>query len=1170
MLYLYPSNKLEYLSKLLHGVMAHNVQDPMQKKVVLVQHNGMQHWLSINLAQSAGISMQLDFPLPTRFVWETCRSILGEAEVPQQSSYKREVMVWRILDIITAPNFVSSPHAEALSRFWNSNDAKQADLQQFRFAQQLADLFEQYLVFRPDWLLAWDAKQSIDIELDDPFSRLCYDWQLWFWHALVDKIPEHPVLLQQRAMAKLEAKQSVLPEHIYLFAINTIPPGYMSFFNALAKYCSIHWFHLNPSADFWADAKSDRAIALQLRRRNLQQWADDDNSHDLLRNLGKQGKDLLVQLLDSESMEISAFDPPDFAGNNKQNNTQGDVSRNGLGLLQRLQSDILKGASQVQKCNFEFTGDRNIQVHACYHEIRELQVLKDFLLHQLEDHPKLGLDDIIVMCPAIEKYSPFIGGIFESKDEQHLAISISDRQPIESQAVIAAFMQLLALPDSRFSVEQILSLLDTPAVLNRFMLSATDIKFCRAWIENVGISFALDHAHKHQLIAGQNVSNKYTWEWGLERLLVAIFISEEQQMANGVAIAHTIDGHASVTLGKLMGFLSALKQLVHALNRPRQLAHWRVYFDEVLNEFFKAETDDKFAFLLIEQALSAFSENATLADFNAAISVDIARQALKQGLSIPETKSRFMCGKITFCSMMPMRSIPFKVVAILGLNQKTFPRQSYPSELDLIAKSRPRVGDRSRRNDDRYLFLEALVSARSQLFLSYQYRDIQSNAVSEPSLVLKELIEHCHTHYSPSSLPLIEHPLHPFSEASFVTKVNWSGSFQKAWAKHAKNLRGMSATVKQKADFFHLNSNVTQINLQDLVKFYLQPINYFAQERLQLRFELSEMSTYEQPFDINALEHYGLRQKLFRHMFMDSSTQAELPQSVPTSSNMSITAITQAMKASGDLPELPNIDDYLDEQNQDVQTLVEFLYGKCNLSALSGQVAYALDIPEKAFKETSVSAEEPQTEHVIGQIDLHCYIDAEHGMVFPVFKEEPNFKDRLLAWISYVLLLNYANDNPSDPTLSVCNKKLPLTALIAYAKQYRGQTKLFVDKLPVLDFAQARQALTHLISWFIKGNQQVLFVNPTLAKELRAYTEAEEAISDPEFVRKWEGQTEQKGNFLAYDALASNPYFDYFFNSLPQLNAKHLQIYFDVYLLMLADPNDDAPTVTDEKAQEQS
>lgn len=1203
MLYLYPSNKLEHLSTLLNSVMQHVTQHasqhinqdvkqksaaaPLQKRVLIVQHTGMQHWLSIQLARESGIAMQLDFPLPTRFVWETCRLILGNDAVPKQSPYKREVMVWRILDIIRSDAFEQSPHIDHLVRFWSHDDNKQQALQQFRFAQQLADLFEQYLVFRPDWILAWDANSDFEITSNDVFSQECYQWQKWFWRMLVQAQPNHPVVLQKQAMALLEAKQAALPEHIYLFAVNTMPKAYIAFFEALSAFTHVHWFHFNPCVDYWADAKSDKALARQMRMAPMQSWLQEE-AHPLLRNFGKQGRDLLVQLMQSEHMEISAFDPPMLKPDT------------GHGLLQQLQSDILLGARNDNTANGQcaaenaqansFNANTNIHVHACYSETRELQALKDFLLLQLEQDHSLGLDDILVMCPAIEDYSPFIKGIFESMDALHLASSISDRKPLESQASIVAFMHLLSMPDARFSSQKILSLLATPALLEKFSFSQTELDYCAQWIDRVRISFGLDATHKSALVSSPSASERYTWEWGLERLLSATFLSEEQGVGNSVAIAHSIDGQASVTVGKLIAFLSSLKTLVFELSQERDITQWREYLENILIRFFAPIAEDEFALSLIRQAINGLGEHSQLAQFSATVPINNLRQALDQSLSIPETKSRFMCGKITFCSMMPLRSIPFKVVAVLGLNQSTFPRSSYPSELDLIGKSPSRIGDRSRRDDDRYLFLEALLSVRSSFYLSYQYRSIQSNAEREPSLVLKELIEHCCHTYSPHSIQVVEHPLHPFSEHNFYDGTEryatnspyatYAPSFSQAWLRHAKALQDLRLSATNKVhevltpQYFNQSADdnsrfSSEISLNALLTFFEEPMAFYANECLQLRFALPEVSDYSQPFDFDPLQVYTLRRNLFQHFFQAIPTQAIPSESSTTQTNSSQKSdnkasnsilfeqadhIEHASLLSGDLPELPDINAYLKKQKEQMQTLAECLQHDYCLTETSLVLTKAelSQIENNNAKQADMHDEDEYLNLL--SLAVNCLVDEEHGMIFPVFKEKPKFKDQLHAWISYLMWVVISNmkstmTSNSETPCQTSPEKRQICSIISVSHS-RGKAKLKIDKLPEVNAIQAKSLLLNMLQWFKLGTQSPLFINRALIKDLSDFTNPSDAMADDGFRRKWNVQAQSKGGHEAYDALAINPYFHYFYADIPALTEAQLSVYFDVYLPM--------------------
>ena len=101
-----------------------------------------------------------------------------------------------------------------------------------------------------------------------------------------------------------------------------------------------------------------------------------------------------------------------------------------------------------------------------------------------------------------------------------------------------------------------------------------------------------------------------------------------------------------------------------------------------------------------------------------AISSEPVLERLTEKLNETRGAKGFISGRVTFCAMLPMRSIPFKVICIIGLNENTFPRQKSSLEFDLMAKH-PVKGDRNNRDSDRYLFLETLISAKERLILSY-------------------------------------------------------------------------------------------------------------------------------------------------------------------------------------------------------------------------------------------------------------------------------------------------------------------------------------------------------------------------------------------------------------------------------------------------------------------
>nr|WP_136249639.1 exodeoxyribonuclease V subunit gamma [Ningiella ruwaisensis] len=1214
MLYLYPSNRIEHLVSLLDAVLANKPVSVFSPRMLLVQHTGMQHYLSLSLAQKRGIAMQFDFPLPTRFIWETCRSILANqavvegssvenatTRVPQQSPYKREVMVWRILSILHSDDFKQSPYFDAINQFFtHEDDANQAtqrqseqilkSQKQFRFAMQLADLFEQYLVFRSDWIVAWDKHEDFSLDNKDTFSAVCYEWQKWFWHTLTSSVPEHPVSLQLEAMRLLEAPiqsdmlDGVLPKDIYLFAINSLPPIYLRFFDVIAKHINVHWFHLNPSIDYWADAKSDKAIAAQMRRNKAQNWADEIHVHPLLRNFGQQGRDLLKLLLDCQHHEFSAFESP------AENDTQ---ARH---LLQTLQQDILNFAPDQSQAldedkasslnSRQFNAPSNIHVHACHHQVRELQVLKDFLFAQLNEDAELQLSDIIVMCPAIEQYSPYIKGIFESQDALSLATSISDRKPIESQSTINAFMMLLNLPSSRFSADQLLQLLETPSLMQAFDLSATDTQFCRAWVEQACISFGLDATQKAQTmgvdksVAHETLANetlyKHTWDWGLTRLLNGTLQPRETLIANQLAIAHCVEGQAQQTLGKLIRFIAHLQKLSHSLQIDRSISDWHAYLNQLLEKSFFQNEESEFDFVLLSRAFKAISENALLADFDNKISLSELKLALQQGLSIPETKSGFMAGKITFCSMMPLRTIPFKIVAILGLNQNSFPRHAYPSELDLMAKASGRVGDRSRRNDDRYLFLEALISARKHLYLSYQHRNVQTNAKQSPSLVLQELVSHCHKHYGEQSIRIIEHPLHAFSLKAFSGDEHWQGSFESGWARHAKSLYRQTSDERENkpeqleelnhkpetVDTESRQSDTNYIDAEELVHFFKAPMQYFANKTLNLHFSELDENEFEQAFDFSPLSEYKMRshfaqilQSRLQSTLSTNASDAETEDNWAKQS-LALEQWSRYLQLSGELPDFADIENNIEQHRQEIEELIREAFENRRLSVFQNEFDVAIPLASVQQRYT---------------LKVQCQVDNESNFVHLIYKQSLKTKDKITAWVKYIVYCNSLISSQAEFASKSDHSLLP-AASIMFAKAYRGKIKVFNEPLPRLNPAQAKTLLYYLIQWFLKGKRKALFVNPLLIDEMlkifkNAHTKNETSdentsgfianhqntdalLASKTFQGVWQKQAENAGKHTPYDALCKDPYFDYLFGKVMKLERHLLSIYEQVYLPM--------------------
>ncbi len=387
--------------------------------------------------------------------------------------------------------------------------------------------------------------------------------------------------------------------------------------------------------------------------------------------------------------------------------------------------------------------DDSITSTSAHSPLREVQGLHDWLLHQFNQDHSLTPKDVLVMCPQIEQYAPYVDAVF-ARGWQELAnnipplpCSIADRGSKDAEPLVAAFVDLLSLPDSRFQVSQLLGFLRLNAVQAKFNFTDDELDKISAWLAQANIHWGLDKAHKAQVLSTTEASSQFTWQQGLSRLMRGFAFADHDALQQEQFLLSTIEGSDAILLGQLMLVLEQLQHYAQRLNQTRTPLQWQQYLHQLVDNCFSDTGSD--AIDIIHQAIEQLVEYSQEAQFVNGVSLAIVQEFLNHHFSQPDPGRQFMVGQVTFCSMLPMRSIPFKVIAVLGLNDGDFPRQRKPQAFDLMQQTPSRIGDRSRRGDDRYLFLEALISARQALYLSYQGRNIKNNSEKQPSLVLKEL-----------------------------------------------------------------------------------------------------------------------------------------------------------------------------------------------------------------------------------------------------------------------------------------------------------------------------------------------------------------------------------------------------------------------------------------------
>ena len=444
--------------------------------------------------------------------------------------------------------------------------------------------------------------------------------------------------------------------------------------------------------------------------------------------------------------------------------------------------------------------------------------------------------------------------------------SLADRSLRAEIPLIEAFLSLLALPDSRFTAEEVLALLEQPAVARRAGIEAEDLSLLRDWLREAGIRWGRDDAHREQL--GLPADAAFTWRQGLDRLLLG-FAAPPQLAGLAAPLLgnnwplDALEGGRAQLLGRLSGFVERLAALAQSLQRPRPLAEWAEALQVLIDQLFdEREAGD--TLLLLSKACAALQEQATASGVERPIELALIRQQLTAALEQGSATSGFLTGAVTFCTMVPMRSLPFRLVCLLGLDDGALPRRTPAAGFDLIGQ-KPRRGDRARRLDDRYLLLETLLSARGGLYLSYVGRDPRSNAELPPSVLVSELLDVVDLMAVDANGPASarishQHPLQPFAPGNFAGARH--AGFAAPWFYAAQRLsQAVESAPPFASRLAEPDKDWLSIEPSQLLHCFKHPARYLLEQRLGLRLAQSEEALAgDEPFSVEWTSQHGLRQ----------------------------------------------------------------------------------------------------------------------------------------------------------------------------------------------------------------------------------------------------------------------------------------------------------------------
>ncbi|MEN6441734.1 MAG: exodeoxyribonuclease V subunit gamma [Syntrophobacter sp.] len=857
---LFTGNRLDILAEELARVISTPLDSPFDPEIILVHSKGMERWLSMRIAAHLGICANCRFPFPNAFIHDAFRNMIDD--LPDSSIYDPRFCTWKIMEIL--PDHLEKQGFEPLRSYLEGTGRT---LKLLQLSKRIAETFDQYVVYRPELIESWE-------------SGVEQHWQAVLWREIVrGHEGQHRAALGKRLLDALRhaafAEQK-LPRRLSVFGISYLPPFHLHILAGLSRFTEVNIFSLNPSMEYWGDIVSTREIGRIQGRKTPRMSLEDlylENGNPLLASMGVMGRDFFDLMTSLDCQEIPIFEDP---GNSS--------------LLSSMQSDILNlrntnGPAGDRVALAE--GDDSIQIHSCHSPMREIEVLYDHILGMFESDPELMPRDILVMTPDIESYTPFIEAVFGSpeNDLKKVPYSIADRSMRSESRIIDTFLGLLNLGSERITAPNVLSILEAPSVHSSFGITSPDVDLITGWVSEVRIRWGIDLEDRLKWCPGSFPEN--TWSAGIERLLLGYAMPGRDKRLFGEILPYdNIEGSEAAVLGNFLAFIDELFHFLTAAESPRPLSDWSDFLSDMVTRFFALDEDSKFEMQALRLAIAELRKIEEVSGFREPVDLELIRWHLGKSLGQGGFGLGFMTGGVTFCSMLPMRSIPFKVICLIGMDENAFPRQTKPTEFDLMAKT-PRPGDRSIRNEDRYLFLETLLSAGDKLYISYTGQNCRDNSVIPSSVLVSELMDVINRGYAPAPSSngaadpdgiiaprgvtqaardwfLTSHPLQPFNPAYF-------GNDGRLFSYSEERLATARCLVAEKREApVLIQERLTKpedafrtVTLADLCRFFADPARFLLNRRLgvYLNEDRGRLDDAES-FQLEPLERYSLGKTL--------------------------------------------------------------------------------------------------------------------------------------------------------------------------------------------------------------------------------------------------------------------------------------------------------------------
>ena len=846
-LHLHRAERTDLLADALGALLSTPLPDPFAEELVLVPAKGVERWLSQRLSHILGRGAGSD-GVCAGIAFRNPRSLIAEITgTVDDDPWSPDAMVWPLLEVIDQS--LDEPWCRTLAthlgHFETGEEKELRQGRRYAVARRLAGLFASYARQRPQLLIDWERDLAGDIDSD-------LQWQPPLWRALLHRVDAGgPHVRHTKTLARLCESPTDLPDRLSLFGHTRLPSTEVELLNALATHHDLHLWLPHPSDDLWQRLATEHG---PIPRRDDTSHRNVD--HPLLATLGRDLRELQRSLPAEPQTD-------EFLGGREYPDT----------LLGWLQSDIASNAVRPDGRKLR-DDDHSVQVHTCHGPARQIDVLREVLLGLLADDPTLEPRDILVMCPDIETYAPLInadfglGDVVQGAHPAHrLRVRLADRSLIQTNPLLGVASQLLSLAGSRVTASEVLNLAQAAPVRARFGFTDDDLESITRWVRQANIRWGFDQEHRKPF--GVDFVHN-TWRFGIDRVLAGVALSDDSHAWIGSTLPlDDVSSNRVELAGKLAEYVDRLQRTVDELNGARPLTDWLTALSDGITLLARVDDNDAWQASQMQREFADVLATAGPRDGTIMRLPDI-RALLGRHLAGRPTRANFRTGTLTVCTMVPMRSVPHRVVCLVGLDDGVFPRLGIVDGDDVLARN-PMTGERDIRSEDRQLLLDAIGAATEKLVITYTGANEYSGQDRPPAVPLAELLDTLDmtTTEKIRDRLVVKHPLQPFDIRNVVPGKlipDQPFTFDPTVLRAAK-----ASTGERKDQPPFISGPLPQapaddVVLEDLVAFYKDPVKgFFRALDYTLPWDVDGVED-AMPVDISALDEWTVGDRMLHDM----------------------------------------------------------------------------------------------------------------------------------------------------------------------------------------------------------------------------------------------------------------------------------------------------------------